>query len=86
MALRSAIARIPRSSAIGLTTRSSSRCFSDGKGRVLSEEEKAAENVYIQKMERERLAKLKLKQKAEKEKAEAAEEKSDKKSEETHKG
>ncbi|KAJ0969724.1 hypothetical protein J5N97_022601 [Dioscorea zingiberensis] len=84
MALRSAIARIPRSSAIGSTTRSSSRCFSDGKGRVLSEEEKAAENVYIQKMERERLAKLK--QKAEKEKAEAAEEKSDKKSEETHKG
>ena len=43
-----------------------SRYFSDGK-RILSEEERAKETVYIQKMERERLEKLK--QKAEKEKA-----------------
>ncbi|KAL5721242.1 hypothetical protein ACHQM5_013828 [Ranunculus cassubicifolius] len=44
------------------------RYLSDG--RILSEEERAAENVYIQKMERERLAKLKAK--AEKEKVAAA--------------
>ncbi|CAN6439205.1 unnamed protein product [Victoria cruziana] len=42
------------------------RYFSEMKGKVLSEEERAAENVYIQKMERERMEKLK--QKAEKEK------------------
>ncbi|KAJ4836856.1 hypothetical protein Tsubulata_030735 [Turnera subulata] len=51
------------------------RYFSDGKGRVLSEEERAAENVYIQKMERERLEKLKAKEakeKAEKEKGGAS--------------
>ncbi|KAK6929051.1 Mitochondrial ATPase inhibitor [Dillenia turbinata] len=52
------------------------RYFSDGKGRVLSEEERAAENVYIQKMERERLEKQK--QKLEKEKAAAEKEKLDK--------
>ncbi|KZV57482.1 hypothetical protein F511_35207 [Dorcoceras hygrometricum] len=48
------------------------RYFSDGKGRVLSEEERAQETVYIQKMERERAEKLKRKaelEKAEKEKA-----------------
>uniref|UniRef100_A0A7N0RC83 Mitochondrial ATPase inhibitor n=1 Tax=Kalanchoe fedtschenkoi TaxID=63787 RepID=A0A7N0RC83_KALFE len=39
-----------------------------GDGRVLSEEERAKETVYIQKMERERLEKLK--KKAEKEQAE----------------
>ncbi|KAF2318256.1 hypothetical protein GH714_003721 [Hevea brasiliensis] len=44
------------------------RYYSDSKGRILSEEERAAENVYIQKMERERLEKLK--RRAEKEKAE----------------
>ncbi|OWM64062.1 hypothetical protein CDL15_Pgr019372 [Punica granatum] len=49
------------------TTRGAARRFSDGKGRVLSEEERAAENVYIQKMERERMEKLK--KKAEQEKA-----------------
>ncbi|KAK9153656.1 hypothetical protein Sjap_001136 [Stephania japonica] len=60
------------------------RYFSDGKGRVLSEEERAAENVYIQKMERERLEKQKAR--AEKERAAAEKEKSEKKSEsETHK-
>ncbi|XP_052188050.1 uncharacterized protein At2g27730, mitochondrial [Diospyros lotus] len=44
------------------------RYFSDDKGRVLSEEERAAENVYIKKMEREKMEKMK--RKAEKEKAE----------------
>ncbi|KAL6197231.1 hypothetical protein ACLB2K_010870 [Fragaria x ananassa] len=44
------------------------RFYGDGKGKVLSEEERAAENVYIKKMERERLEKLK--QKAAKESAE----------------
>ncbi|CAM8958037.1 unnamed protein product [Rhodiola kirilowii] len=44
------------------------RCFSDG--RILSEEERAKETVYIQKMERERLEKLK--KKLEKEQAEKA--------------
>ncbi|KAF0934243.1 hypothetical protein E2562_023605 [Oryza meyeriana var. granulata] len=46
------------------------RYFSDGTGRVLSEEERAAENVYIQKMEREKLEKLR--RKADKDKADAA--------------
>ncbi|KAI3695960.1 hypothetical protein L1987_78966 [Smallanthus sonchifolius] len=53
-------------------SRSSFRFFSD-QGRVLSEEERAAENVYIKKMEKEKLEKQKLKEakeKAEKEKAE----------------
>ncbi|XP_010321348.1 uncharacterized protein At2g27730, mitochondrial isoform X1 [Solanum lycopersicum] len=49
-----------RSSVTGL------RHFSDGK--ILGEEERAQENIYIQKMERERLEKAK--QKAEREKAE----------------
>ncbi|CAD6250798.1 unnamed protein product [Miscanthus lutarioriparius] len=48
-----------------------SRYFSDkASGRVLSEEERAAENVYIQKMEREKLEKLRRKE--DKAKAEAA--------------
>ncbi|KAM0947465.1 putative mitochondrial ATPase inhibitor [Dioscorea sansibarensis] len=76
MVMRSMIARIPRSAAIGATTRSGCRCFSDDRGRILSEEEKAAENVYIQKMEREKMEKLK--KKAEKEKAEAEKQKSEK--------
>ncbi|OVA10004.1 ATPase inhibitor [Macleaya cordata] len=57
-------------------TRMTPRYFSDGNGRVLGEEEKAAENIYIKKMERERLEKLKLK--AEKEKAEAEKAQSEK--------
>ncbi|XP_019441357.1 PREDICTED: uncharacterized protein LOC109346316 isoform X2 [Lupinus angustifolius] len=36
-----------------------SRFYSSDKGRVLSEEEQAKENVYIQKWERERLEKQK---------------------------
>lgn len=48
-----------------------SRYFSDkASGRVLSEEERAAENVYVQKMEREKLEKLRRKE--DKAKAEAA--------------
>ncbi|TYI10079.1 hypothetical protein ES332_A09G116600v1 [Gossypium tomentosum] len=35
-----------------------SRRFSSGSGKILSEEEKAAENIYIQKTEREKLEKL----------------------------
>ncbi|KAM0062657.1 hypothetical protein Hdeb2414_s0004g00150751 [Helianthus debilis subsp. tardiflorus] len=58
------------------SSRSSYRFFGD-QGRVLSEEERAAENVYIKKMEKERLEKQKLK--AEKEKAKAEKEKAEKK-------
>ncbi|OAY39039.1 uncharacterized protein LOC110624402 isoform X2 [Manihot esculenta] len=78
MATRFAVSRlcITRSRSIESTWRAT-RCFSDDRGRILSEEERAAENVYIQKMERERLAKLK--QKAEKEKAEKEKQSSDKK-------
>ncbi|XP_028756802.1 uncharacterized protein At2g27730, mitochondrial-like [Neltuma alba] len=36
----------------------SRRLYSSGNGRVLSEEEKAAENVYIKKTEQEKLEKL----------------------------
>ncbi|RRT81458.1 hypothetical protein B296_00012829 [Ensete ventricosum] len=52
------------------------RYFGDGKGRVLSEEGRAAENVYIQKMERERMEKLR--RKAEKERLEAEKAESEK--------
>ncbi|KAK8601753.1 hypothetical protein V6N13_058566 [Hibiscus sabdariffa] len=45
MATRTAVRYIPRR-------------FSSGSGKVLSEEEKAAENIYIQKTEREKLEKL----------------------------
>ncbi|XP_010543614.1 PREDICTED: uncharacterized protein At2g27730, mitochondrial [Tarenaya hassleriana] len=71
MATRSALTRLGltrsvEASQIGLTrsldsARAATRCFSDDKGRVLSEEERAKENIYIQKMERERLEKLKKK-------------------------
>ncbi|OAY73814.1 hypothetical protein ACMD2_20229 [Ananas comosus] len=49
--------------------RGTPRYFSDEKGRILSEEERAKETVYIQKMERERMEKIRRKE--EKEKAEA---------------
>uniref|UniRef100_A0ACD5ZJM8 Uncharacterized protein n=1 Tax=Avena sativa TaxID=4498 RepID=A0ACD5ZJM8_AVESA len=79
--IRAAAARISRPSwstaAVAVTRRMEGiggrpRYFSDGvrTGRVLSEEERAAENVYIQKMEREKLEKLR--RKADLEKAEAA--------------
>ncbi|KAL7109131.1 hypothetical protein ACP275_06G155900 [Erythranthe tilingii] len=59
---------------------SSFRYFSDDKGRILSEEERAIETVYIQKMERERMEKLKKKKAAEQEKTDKP--KSDQKGEE----
>ncbi|KAJ1279389.1 hypothetical protein BS78_04G152400 [Paspalum vaginatum] len=56
------------------------RYFSDkASGRVLSEEERAAENVYIQKMEREKLEKLRRKQEKDKAAERAAAAKGDKK-------
>ncbi|KAI5575520.1 hypothetical protein POPTR_010G240401v4 [Populus trichocarpa] len=77
MATRSALSRLSLITIRSMkSTRGATRYFSDGKGRVLSEEERAAENVYIQKMERERLEKLKLKQ--EKEKAEKEKQGADK--------
>ncbi|XP_058088359.1 uncharacterized protein LOC131235234 [Magnolia sinica] len=85
MAMRSAA--IPRAfiSRVMEASRRTSRYFSDGTGRVLGEEEKAAENVYIQKKERERLEKLRLKM--EKEKGTSEKEKPEKKAEdEVHKG
>lgn len=42
------------------TSRGASSRFFSGKGKILSEEEQAKENVYIQKWERERLEKQKL--------------------------
>ncbi|KAL6005283.1 hypothetical protein ACLOJK_005846 [Asimina triloba] len=74
MAMRSAaLRRSALSSRLMEASRRSSRYFSEEKGRILSEEERAAENVYIQKMEREKLEKMKLK--AEKEKAAAEKQK-----------
>ncbi|GMG99487.1 hypothetical protein Nepgr_001327 [Nepenthes gracilis] len=62
------------------------RSFSEvGKGRILSEEERAAENIYIQKMEREKLEKKKRRE--ERDKAEKEKENADKKPEgEAHMG
>ncbi|RWW26025.1 hypothetical protein GW17_00009612 [Ensete ventricosum] len=76
--MRSATARVPRlwRPAMEKLARRSPRFFSDDRGRILSEEERAAENVYIQKMERERMEKLR--RKAEKERLEAEKAKSEK--------
>ncbi|KAL0008091.1 hypothetical protein SO802_009593 [Lithocarpus litseifolius] len=83
MSMRSALSRVTVSLTRQMeSTRGATRYFSDG--RILSEEERAAENVYIQKMEREKLEKMK--RKAEKEKAEKAKESADKKPEGTHNG
>ncbi|XP_057978860.1 uncharacterized protein At2g27730, mitochondrial isoform X2 [Malania oleifera] len=68
MATRSVVCRASLSRFMD-GTRGSSRYFSDSKGRVLSEEERAAENVYIQKKEREKMEKMK--RQLEKEKAAA---------------
>ncbi|XP_034703171.1 uncharacterized protein At2g27730, mitochondrial-like isoform X2 [Vitis riparia] len=84
MAMRYTVSRIRLNRFMEGYRRSAPRYFSDDKGRVLSEEERAAENVYIQKMERERMEKLK--RKAEKEKAAAEKEKAEKAEEGTHKG
>ncbi|KOM36360.1 hypothetical protein LR48_Vigan02g251000 [Vigna angularis] len=60
MAMRSWVSRGSVTRVMDSTNRGAfSRFFSD-KGRVLSEEEQAKENVYIQKWERERLEKQKL--------------------------
>ncbi|RRT79113.1 hypothetical protein GW17_00010761 [Ensete ventricosum] len=77
MAMRSALGVIPclaRSSVAAakeVAAPRSSRFFSDGKGRVLSEEERAAETIYIQRLE-------KLKKQQEKENAEAEKAKTEK--------
>ncbi|KAF8395407.1 hypothetical protein HHK36_019353 [Tetracentron sinense] len=82
MAMRSIVRRISLNPLME-GTRRAPRFFSDGK--VFGEEEKAAENIYIKRVERERLEKLKLKE--EKQKAAAEKEKSEKKAEEdAHKG
>ncbi|XP_014512735.1 uncharacterized protein At2g27730, mitochondrial [Vigna radiata var. radiata] len=84
MAMRSWVSRASVTRVMDSTNRGAfSRFFSD-KGRVLSEEEQAKENVYIQKWERERLEKQKLqagKVRAEKDKnaAEKNEDTADKK-------
>ncbi|XP_030450838.1 uncharacterized protein At2g27730, mitochondrial [Syzygium oleosum] len=80
MAMRAAAAR--RASLIRFkdSSRGATRYMSSGQGRILSDEELAAEKVYIQKMERERMEKQR--RKAEKEKAEKEKEGADKKPEE----
>ncbi|XP_038690693.1 uncharacterized protein At2g27730, mitochondrial [Tripterygium wilfordii] len=84
MTMRSALSRLSLTRSME-STRGATRYFCDGKGRVLSEEERAKETVFIKKMEKEKLEKLKLK--AEKEKAEIEKGGSEKKVEEgTHKG
>ncbi|KAF9600974.1 hypothetical protein IFM89_014680 [Coptis chinensis] len=79
MAMRAAAAKIQvclMESSRKMMTTMISRYFSSD-GRVFSEEEKAAENIYIKKMERERIEKAK--KKLEKEKPAAYKYKSDKK-------
>ncbi|KAE8037768.1 hypothetical protein FH972_010331 [Carpinus fangiana] len=50
MAMRSVLSRVSVSVTRRMeSTRGATRCFSDDKGRVLGEEERAAENVYIKK-------------------------------------
>ncbi|KAJ4802307.1 F1F0-ATPase inhibitor-like protein [Rhynchospora pubera] len=73
MAMRSVIGGMRRlggsQSEVTCGSRVSVRLFSDDKGKVLSEEERAKENVYIKKWEKERLEKQKKKAEAEKEKS-----------------
>ncbi|KMZ70684.1 hypothetical protein ZOSMA_196G00330 [Zostera marina] len=64
-AVRSTFFKVPRPVSL-VAGRSGFRKMSEFKGKILSEEERAVENVYIQKMEREKMEKAKLK--AEKEK------------------
>ncbi|XP_010031288.1 uncharacterized protein At2g27730, mitochondrial [Eucalyptus grandis] len=77
MAMRSAASRASAIRVAGPARVGATRLFSAGKGKILGEEERAAENVFIQKMERERLEKMK--HKAEKEKAEKEKEAAEKK-------
>ncbi|KAK7269714.1 hypothetical protein RIF29_22448 [Crotalaria pallida] len=87
MAMRSVLLLLSRrvSRSMDSTSRGAmSRFYSSDKGRVLSEEEQAKENVYIQKWERERLEKLK--QQADKVKSEKDKDAADKKPEGVNKG
>ncbi|GJN15445.1 hypothetical protein PR202_gb02360 [Eleusine coracana subsp. coracana] len=74
MAMRSALTSLPArirdpSASAAAAGR---RLLSDGKGRVLNEEERAKETVYIQKMERERIEKQRIaRERYDKEKADA---------------
>eukprot|EP00270_Netrium_digitus_P008296 TRINITY_DN2474_c0_g1_i10.p1 TRINITY_DN2474_c0_g1~~TRINITY_DN2474_c0_g1_i10.p1 ORF type:complete len:117 (+),score=21.70 TRINITY_DN2474_c0_g1_i10:53-403(+) len=63
---------------VGAVVQSSCR-MTTGSGRVLSEEEKAAENVYIKKMEAEKIEKLKKKQEGEVKKADTEQKVAEKK-------
>ncbi|XP_010931125.1 uncharacterized protein [Elaeis guineensis] len=90
MAIRSPAARAPlrlllgrpatMEGVVGGARMGAPRYFSDSTGRILSEEERAKENVFIQKMERERLEKLRRKR--EKERAEVEKSSAEKKLEE----
>ncbi|CAO2169985.1 unnamed protein product [Urochloa humidicola] len=71
MAMRSALTYLPArlcapSAPAAAAAHGGRRLLSDGKGRVLNEEERAKESIYIQKMERERQEKLKKKLEQEK--------------------
>uniref|UniRef100_A0A2P2JHH2 Uncharacterized protein At2g27730 isoform X2 n=1 Tax=Rhizophora mucronata TaxID=61149 RepID=A0A2P2JHH2_RHIMU len=81
---RSALSRLSLARTMESTRRQATRYFSDDKGRILSEEERAKENVYIQKWERERLEKQK--HKAEKEKAQKEKESSENRTENPQQG
>ncbi|KAL2324044.1 hypothetical protein Fmac_023102 [Flemingia macrophylla] len=76
MRVRSSVNRGSLSCVMDSTNRGAFSRFWSDKGRVLSEEEQAKENVYIQKWERERL---------EKQKEQAAKNKSDKDKDPAHK-
>ncbi|KAI3865530.1 hypothetical protein MKX03_019682 [Papaver bracteatum] len=69
MAMRAAVKKISPSRLMEGTRMSAPRYFSDKSGRVFGDEELAAENIWIKKMEREKLEKMK--QKLDKEIAEA---------------
>ncbi|GLT50069.1 hypothetical protein SLA2020_235810 [Shorea laevis] len=84
IAAASRVVTARRSGSLRESGRGAIRYFSDSKGRVLSEEERAKEAVYIQKMERERLEKQK--KQAEKEKLQKEKEGAEKSTEGAHKG
>ncbi|XP_061363965.1 uncharacterized protein LOC133307471 [Gastrolobium bilobum] len=84
MAMRSVLSRGLVTRSMDSTTRGAFTRFYSEKGRVLSEEEQAKENVYIQKWEREKLEKQK--QDSDKARAEKAKDTADKKPEGEHKG
>ncbi|KAI3994511.1 hypothetical protein MKX01_012768 [Papaver californicum] len=69
MVMRAAVKKISPTRLMEGTRRFAPRYFSDGSGRILGDEERAAETIWIKKMEREKLEKMK--QKLDKEIAEA---------------